>query len=205
MSRRQFFSPIQPCRCAWWRLGVDLTFSLFLEKSQRAGDQTHDFWFLHIHVEVNDGESLFTATLIKGFFSMFYLVVCEEDLMRFHQKLQPKDDVHVQLNIIHMYVFYTDIQGSTPCKPLLFLLVKRFLPVTLHYPGIRTSFSAKRMHFQSKTHLSLWIPELQFFRNRNTFWLRTERDAVTGAGYSWDLEEANHHHWTKKKTPHNNK
>lgn len=107
MSRRQFSSPIRPCRCAWWRLGVDLTFSLFLEKSQRAGDQTHDFWFLHIHVEVNDGESLFTATPNQMFFSMFYLVVCEEDLMRFHQKLQPKDDVHMQLNIIHMYVFYT--------------------------------------------------------------------------------------------------
>lgn len=56
-------------------------------------------------MEVNDGESLFTATLIKGFFPTFYLVVCEEDLMRFHQKLQPKDDV--QLNIIHTYVFYT--------------------------------------------------------------------------------------------------
>lgn len=58
-------------------------------------------------MEVNDGESLFTATPNQMFFSMFYLVVCEEDLMRFHQKLQPKDDVHVQLNIIHTYVFYT--------------------------------------------------------------------------------------------------
>lgn len=60
-------------------------------------------------------------------------------------------------------------EGSTPCKPLTFLLVKRFLPVTLNYPDIRTYFSAKRMHFQSKTHLSLWILELQFFRKLQRF------------------------------------
>lgn len=170
MSRRQFSSTVQPCRRARWRLGVDLTFGLFLEKSQQQEikDATFDFstfmwrWMM---------EKVFLLlSLITSFFLMFCLVVWRE-FTRFHQKLQPRDDVHVQLNVTHVHVFYTwYTRGQHHARCLFFLLVKRFLPVTLHFPDIRTSFSAGWMHFQSKTHLSLWIPELQFFRKCNT-WL----------------------------------